>query len=214
MDRWVRLLRQYPAARCRQFLHLRGGRLAYYASTHLGVLAPRGWRCFVLYGSSGSVLLVTPEFHDANDLFRSETKLTGPAVELSRIMGGTSGRFEVAEIVARLFPVARPFVQQVIDEGLVPKERFPFGPYPNDTLIRRSDTEVEFVTLGDSEGLGTSARVAKNGQPIGGVAILLPAEDMDLVKLSIRLPPEMRDLSPAIITTVEGNKGAWLDLPK
>lgn len=157
---------------------------------------------------------MTPHPLDANDLLHSETKLKGAVIELSRTMGGTSGRFEVARIAARVFPVVRPFVQQVIDEGFVPKESFAVGPYPDDTLTRRSDTEVEFVTSSGSDGLGTDGRIAKNNQPIAGVAILLPDEDMDLVKLDIRLPPEMRDLASAIITTVEANKGSWLDVQK
>ena len=123
-------------------------------------------------------------------------------------MGGTSGRFGVAKIAARLFPIAKPFVQQIIDEGLIPKEEFPFGSYPSDALTRRSDTEVEFVTPGNSEGIGTYSRVAINGQPISGVAIWLPDDDMDLVVLDIRLPPEMHDVSTAIIATVEVNHGA------
>jgi hypothetical protein len=37
-------------------------RLAYYESgVSRGVLAPRGWFCFGVYGSSGSAFLVTPE---------------------------------------------------------------------------------------------------------------------------------------------------------
>ena len=37
-------------------------KLAYYqAGNPPGVLAPRGWYCFGLYGSGGSTLLVSPE---------------------------------------------------------------------------------------------------------------------------------------------------------
>jgi hypothetical protein len=183
-------------------------RLAYYASEYLGVLAPRGWHCFTLYGSGGALLLVTPELHDAKDLFRSETRLSGPAIELSRAMGGTSGRFGVARIAARVFPVAKPFVEQVIEEGILRKDEFVFGPYANDTLTLLSDTEIEFVTPGGSDGLGTTDRIVKNSEPVSGVAILLPKEDMDLVKLNVRLPPGLRDLSSTIITTVERNRGA------
>jgi len=179
--------------------------LAYYASTHLGVLAPRGWHCFGLYGSSGSILIVTPEPHDATDLLRPETKLTGPVIQLSRTLGGTSGRFEVAKIGARVFPVAKSFVQQVTDEGLVPKGEFPSGPYPNDTLNRRSDTEVEFITPANSEGLGTNSRISKSSQAISGVAILLPEEDMDLVILNARLPSKMENLASTIVKAVEAN---------
>jgi hypothetical protein len=180
--------------------------LAYYASTGLGVFAPRGWHCIGMYGSGGVTLVVTPEPHDANDL-RPETRLTGPAIELSRMNGTTSGRFEVAQIGARIFPVSRAFVQQVIDLGLVPETEFPTGPYPADTLIRRSDTEIEFVTAANHEGLGTSTRIAMNGQTISGVAILLPEVDMDLVILAVRLPSDTQALTPAIIRAVERDRG-------
>jgi hypothetical protein len=55
--------------------------------------------------------------------------------------------------------------------------------------------------------MGTSGMLVMNDQPISGVAILLPEDDMDLVMLDIRLPPEMRDLSTTIATTVRANRG-------
>jgi hypothetical protein len=183
------------------------GRLAYYATEHLGVLAPRGWHCIGLYGSGGSTLIVTLGRLDAGDLLQRGTQLTGPAVELSRYSGGTSGRFEVAKIAARLFPVARPFVQQVIDEGVEPKENFPFGPYPDDSVVRRSASLVEFVTPANHEGIGTVGRLVKNDQPISGVAMLLPQDDMDVIKLSVRLPPEDGELTPTIIASIERDRG-------
>ncbi len=82
-------------------------RLGYYASVHLGVVAPRGWHCFGLYGSSGSTLLVTPEPYGFDDFLRANTGLAGPAVVLRLTYGGTSGRFDVAMVAARLFPVAK-----------------------------------------------------------------------------------------------------------
>jgi hypothetical protein len=183
-------------------------RLGYYVSEDLGVLAPRGWHCFELYGADGALLIVTPERHGTNDLFDAKMKLQGPAVVLSQWSGGTSGRFAVAKVAARLFPIARPFVQAVIDEGVVAKEEFAFEPYPDDTLTRRSDTEVEFVTPANRDGFGTDGRIAKNDQPISGVAILLTDGDNDLVKLETRLPADLRELAPAIITSVEANQGA------
>ena len=71
-------------------------------------------------------------------------------------------------------------------------------------------SEVEFVTPGDRDGLGTDGRIAKNDQPISGVAILLTDGDTDLVKLEARLPAELRALAPAIITSIEANLGAPL----
>jgi hypothetical protein len=85
--------------------------LAYYASINLGVLGPRGWHCFGMAGSGGVSLFVTPEVHTAKDIIESRTHLSGPVIELSRATGGTSGRFVVADIAARVFPIARPFVQ-------------------------------------------------------------------------------------------------------
>jgi len=182
-------------------------RLNYYVSPHLGVLAPKGWHCFGLYGSNGFILLVTPEIHSGSDLLRAGAGLRGSAVAFSRSFGGTSGRFQVAKVAARIFPEARSFVQGVIDEGIFPKEEFPSGPYPNDQLTRLSKTVVEYVTPANGEGLGTDSRIAMNADPISGVAILLPAEDMDLVKLDVRLPAEMRNLARTIIKSVETNHG-------
>jgi hypothetical protein len=194
-----------------------GARLAYYVFLDLGVLAPRGWHCFGLYGSSGSTLMVTPEQHGSDDFLRAGTHLTGSAVELSLTYGGTSGRFHVAKIAARIFPVARQLLENVIDEekgiygqGFDPSDEFPSGPYPDDQLTRRGDTEVEFVTAGNSEGLGTDSWMAKNVEPIIGAAILAPA-DMDLVQVNVRLPPEMRDLSPTIVATVKRTRGERLE---
>lgn len=181
--------------------------LAYYGSMYLGVLAPKGWHCFSLSGSGGDSLFVTPESHNAKDLLDGKTKLKGPAVELLRINGGTSGRFEVAAVVARLFPSKNDFVQQVIDEGLVENEAFPSGPYPDDKLVRWGDTRVDFVTPANHGGMGTYDKMAINGQPISGIVILLPDQDMNLVKLDVRLPPETRHLRQAIITAVKKSNG-------
>lgn len=75
--------------------------LAYYESgVGRGVLAPRGWFCFGVYGSSGSALLVRPEPIDSFSGYR--IPLTGPVVEVNNISGATSGRFEVARVVARV----------------------------------------------------------------------------------------------------------------
>jgi hypothetical protein len=182
-------------------------RLAYYGSEDMGVLAPRGWHCVVLSGSSGATLLVTPERFDASALLRRETTLTGPAIQLSLVIGGTSGRFGVAEVCALLFPTARSFVLGVIAEGLVSKDEFRFRPYRSDVLTRRSDTVVEYVTPANHHGVGTHSRMVRSNLPISGVAVLLPGEDMDLVKLDVRLPPEMRDMSSTIIRMLELDDG-------
>jgi hypothetical protein len=108
-------------------------RLAYYNSEEgFGVLAPRGWYCFGTYGSGGSRLYVSPEPIDTKNLFSDKWRgFLGPAIQLSYSYGGTSGRFDVAEIIARVFPAYTSFASTVMKE-LIPPDSFSFGPYPKD----------------------------------------------------------------------------------
>lgn len=176
------------------------GQLAFYGSEHMGVLAPRGWTCLGLYGSNGVQLLVSPDsLADGN--------LTGVGIHLSRMSGGTSGRFAVARVAARYFPLADAFVQDVIDEGMEPKEAFPKSPFPKDKTTRRSETLVEFTTPANEDGMGTQSRLVKNGDPIQGAAILLPDEDMDLVMVRVRLPANQRGFATSIISGIETTQG-------
>jgi hypothetical protein len=166
-------------------------RLAYYkASSGSGALAPRGWHCFGTYGSGGSHLLVTPQ-----PIRTAGT--TGPAVQVDNIDGGTSGRFEVADVAAKVFPAQKAFVQSVID-GAGTGTEFKFGPYPTDKLIVQADRFVQYQTPPHSEGLGTMNHLQPNDDPIDGVA-MLEGPTPDLVMLNVRLPRELRDLAPVII---------------
>lgn len=197
----------------RVIVHLPGQtaqRLAYYKSEQsFGVLAPRGWHCFCLFGSRGSTLYVSPLAVDTVQVLSPiSTAITGPAVEIDRAYGGTSGRYEVARVIARVFPKRRSFVDNLIEgkrkEGIESASGFPFGPYPNDKLTYRNANIVEFETPANMEGLGTQSTLKKNSDPIRGVAILL-GKTPDLVQLSVRLPPQSRDLSAMIIHQVEAN---------
>jgi hypothetical protein len=78
----------------------------------------------------------------------------------------------------------------------------PFGPYPNDKLLYKSNEIVEYQTPAGRDGLGTKSRLPKNSDPISGVAILAGA-DTDLFQLSSRLPPNLAGLTPTIIRQVE-----------
>src|SRR5580698_5306558 len=95
-------------------------RLAYYkAASAFGTLAPRGWYCFGTYGSAGASLYVSPEPIARAALFSADwTGFTGPAIQISLSDGGTSGRFQVARMIARVFPAHRAFADQVIAEGI------------------------------------------------------------------------------------------------
>ena len=179
-------------------------RLAYYKAEYgAGVLAPRGWHCFSTYGSNGANLFVSPDPIDSKALFSSNWKgFSGQAIQISVAEGGTSGRFEVAKIIARVFPEYKAFAENVIAEGIEPASSFPAGPYPKDKLIYRSKSIVEFETPANTQGLGTDSRLKANANPIDGVAILSGAET-DLVLLSARLSEKDRDLIPSIVGQVE-----------
>jgi hypothetical protein len=181
--------------------------LAYYESAvALGLLAPRGWSCFGVYGPDGSLFFVTPEPIDENNPFPL-ADITGPVVEISTIEGQSSGRFEVAEVIARVFPKHLGFVRDMIDmfPSLVPDIQS--GPYQNDKLIYRSDEMVEYATPPYSSGLGTfGVRIQPNDEPIEGVAIL-QGSSPDLLLLSVRLPPEMQALTSQIIQQLEREAG-------
>ncbi len=173
------------------------GKLAHYAAEGMDVLAPRGWHCIEMYGSDGAFLLVTPERHSADEL-QSFRPLRGPVVELSYLNGWTSGRFDVARVLARLFPSRRAFVRQVIREGLEPARAFPFGRYPADRLTRHGRSEVEFTTPPGRTGMGTVMdRLDPGRMPVSGMARLAKQDGVTL--LDMRLPTGSRPLTTAIL---------------
>jgi len=184
-------------------------KLAYYkAENSTGVLAPRGWCCFGTYGSSGSSLFVTPQAIKSDDLLSMNwAGIDGPGIQVQEISGDTSGRFQVASVIARVFPAHKAFAEGVIKEGVEPASSFPFGPYPQDRLTYRSDQVVEFQTPAHSEGLGTVNQLKQSDESIDGVAIL-QGETPDLLLVSARLPAEVNDLTSQIIQQVERESAA------
>lgn len=174
-------------------------KLAYYASGNgLGVLAPRGWFCFGTIGSGGDELLVTTDPADSRKHFMSTRPgFRGPVVYLTHRLGGTSGRFSVAEVIMRVFPDHKAFAEGVTE--MFPLEKFAVGPYPGDRLTYESKTIVEYTTPAHTDGLGTYARLEKNGRPINGVAILIDQAEPDLLLLSVRLPQDLNDAVSIIV---------------
>ncbi len=185
------------------------GQLAYYQAEHSpGVLAPRGWQCFGTYGSAGATLYVSPEPYTSADVFSDKWKgFSGPAIEVSVMSGGTSGRFGVAKVAARVFPMHKAFVKGVIAEGLEPASDFPFGPYPKDKLTYHGDSIVEYQTPPHAEGLGTTGSLRANDFSISGVE-MLQGVDTDLTGLAVRLPPALDGLAPLIIQQFERDNPA------
>ncbi len=178
--------------------------LAYYKSdASWGVLAPRGWYCYGVSGSSGDALYVSPTPIDRAHLFSTKGGgFLGPAIEISHKLGETIGRFDVADVIARVFPAYRQFATDVMELFDQPHNSLPSGPYPTDTLAYKSNRLVEFQTPPQTEGLGTHFWLRKSAIPIDGVAILV-GPTPDLLLLSVRLPPELSALSSVIVHQVE-----------
>jgi len=185
--------------------------LAYYKSADgIGVLAPRGWYCQGVSGSGGAALFVGPKpiSHTASGW----DGLGGAAIEVNDISGENSGRYEIAELAARVFPAYRSFARQIWNDLDSP---FPSGPYSKDTLTYRGKAVVEFRTPAHTEGLGNfHSLLGSNGLPITGAAILLidsthPTTNVPhLVLLSLRLPGGLARLAPTIVHAVERNAAA------
>jgi hypothetical protein len=84
--------------------------------------------------------------------------ITGPAVMIQSSDAGTSGRFHVASVAARRFPlVGSEFITRVKQEHLISESSFDVEPYPDDQLKYLSDRIVEYSTPPNRTGLGTAA---------------------------------------------------------
>ena len=177
--------------------------LAYYKGNYgPGVFAPAGWHCRTWYGSAGAFTVVTPDVPPANgDLAQT---LSGPGVEVEQKSGGTSGRFEVAEVLARFFPdLMRDFIRQVRDEKLVKDSAFDVRPYPDDVLHPITENMIEFLTPAGRSGFGTEG-LARSNLPINGVvAIADPHGEPSLLVLRIRLPTRQDRLNATLVTLDE-----------
>jgi hypothetical protein len=185
------------------------GKLAYYKTKITsGVLAPRGWHCFGVLGSSGSDFLATPQPIDRTKPFHfTRDGNTGPAIQVREICTDNSGRLDIARIIARAFPKQRAFAQNIFQMHDAPLSEYPFGPYLKDTLIRRNDWIVEYQTPPGSEGLGTILQLPIGALPIQGAAILRNESPDCLLFLAVRLNPDMADLAPQIIQQIECENG-------
>lgn len=185
-------------------------KLAYYSAGDAGgVLGPRGWSCFGIYGSDASILFIAPNPIQSSDAMSTDwSGLGGSMIQVGLHSGDTSGRFAVAKVIARVFPAHMAFARSVIAEGIEPAGDFPTGPFPGDAMTMKGDQVVEYRTPAGSEGLGTSAsRLKPNGDPISGVAILR-GQTPDLLFAAVRLPPDLASLAPTVVSQLEQDNGA------
>jgi len=168
-----------------------------------GVLAPRGWRCFCVYGSSGSTLFVTPDGRIGDDFFNERRSITGPVIKLAQVYGDTGGgRILVAQTIARAFPMYLPLARETAETFDLGTDALPDGPYPMDKLVRRTTKTVEYETPPHAEGLGTSSGLNEGDLPIRGI-IILDGSTPDLLLLAVRLPEHLAGLTPTIIEAVK-----------
>lgn len=182
-------------------------KLAYYKSADgIGVLGPRGWNCEGVSGSSGSALYLSPK--PIRHSMAGWEGLEGAVIEVNYMNGDTSGRYDIAQIIARVFPAYRAFAVRAMDGIDLP---FPTGPYPKDTLRYKGKTMVEYRTPARTDGLGNfESWIGKNELPIVGAAMLVfdpppkpGGEPHDAVRLSVRMPPGLMRLTSAIVTCFE-----------
>ncbi len=181
--------------------------LAYYqAAVGIGVLAPLGWGCHGIYGSSGHILFVAPKPMDKWLAAFPRAKPTDPMIAVLFATSETSGRFQVAEIAGRIFRGYRRYVEGV-REGF---EGFPDwsaeGPFPADHLSRKSKTAVEYQTPANAEGLGTYVGLGKSEIPIRGAAVIAGKRPhLDLFLLAVKLPANLKTLGAAVIRQFESD---------
>ncbi len=176
-----------------------GRTIAYYQSPWgSGLLGPRGWQCFETGGSMDSTFYIAPP----GTSLESINTYKGPIVVRKVMPGGTSGRFEVAEVSARVFAFVRDFVDRVEaelrSEQPGGESQFVFSPWPNDTLYYLSSSALAFRTASNVKGLGTLS-VPESGLPVSGIAFLSGDTDApDLTVLAVRLPSAEMPLYSAI----------------
>ena len=184
--------------------------LAYYSAYEgliTGVLAPRGWDCFGLDGSSGATLYVVPHRVGGEIVGRFDKVKDGPAVIRSFANGDTSGRYIVNRIGARIFPRARAFFERIRDDDL---ETLVFAPWPDDRLDYLTDFAVAYVTPAGANGLGTAAGFATAREPISGLAFLMGSggDGTHLEQIAVRLDRKDRGLYAAIAVAKLANMDA------
>jgi hypothetical protein len=174
-------------------------RIAYYQAVDgPGVFAPRGWHCQTWRGSHGAFIIVTPT---APPEIIPRESVQGPGVIAIESNGGTGGRFEVAEVSARLFPdVMADFIARVKAEGFPSPDFSKIKPYPDDQYTYLNPKLVKFTTPAHHDGIGTGIFVP-SADPVRGVVSLAAGDEREtnLLQFRLRLSPSDDRLAQALI---------------
>lgn len=188
--------------------------LAYYKGAQgSGVFAPAGWHCRVWYGSSGAFLIVTPE--PIKPPYFPPPSYAAPVVEISTVIGGTSGRFEAARFSEMLFPtLTKKFVEDVGREeamlGEKPKHK---KKRHTDSLKYLSPRIIQFLTPANEIGLGTEGHIRPTDRRIQGIVVLQESEgdppDVSILRASLgegdqAFAPLILKLNAECMSTSEG----------
>lgn len=173
--------------------------VSYYRAGPVGVFAPRGWSCHAWLGTGGSMLLVTPR--PVPPPYFPLPAVNGPAVLMQLTDSSESGRFHVALVAARVFPLlGRELITQVRDEHLISDSSFDVQPYADDRLQYLTDRLLAYTTPAHHAGLGTDSLFETGDLPIRGVMLFSPGGEIrSLTELRVRLPEAQRALGDAIL---------------
>lgn len=126
--------------------------------------------------------------------------------------GGTGGRFDVAEVSARLFPkVMADFIARVKAEGFPSPDFSKIHPFSDDQYEYLTPRLVKFTTPAQHEGIGTGIFVPST-EAVRGVVSLSPenSRDPDLLQFDIRLSSSQDQLARALIDLeLQCLKASW-----
>jgi hypothetical protein len=126
----------------------------------------------------------------------------GPVVIAHHMFGETFGRFSVAGVILRVFSDYKVWAGNVASE-FPDIMKFGTGPYPGDKLTYKGKAVVEFATPAQTDGLGENSGLKKSDLQTSGAAILIDKTPPDIILMSVRLPAEWSDTTPAIVLQFE-----------
>jgi hypothetical protein len=182
-------------------------RLAFYKSQKdQGIIGPRGWHCQSFMAPSGWVTIVLPETPSPSTMLRYPKfhPVEGPAIQITHFDSASSGRIEIAKLIARYFPQRAFFAKFVIATMAAPAGAFSSAPFKADKLITRKTDFVEYLTPAGREGQGTAYRLVPGDLPIRSFAAVVgPEEEPQGFVMGLRLPEDKDDLGPVILSWTE-----------